>query len=129
MAFPVIPIIGPLISGLTEIGATYVKGKTKKMEVKAQAEADVMVNASKSTSEWNSIQARNASTSWKDEWITVLFSIPLVLAFVPGADSIVADGFVVLAATPEWYQYTLSVIVAASFGVSKAIGFRNAGKT
>jgi hypothetical protein len=49
-----------------------------------------------------------------------------VLAFVPDAVPYVNQGFEALAQMPEWYQYTLSVIVAASFGVRSAIGIFNA---
>jgi len=34
----------------------------------------------------------------------------------------VQDGFSVLETMPDFYQYTLSVIVAASFGVRSVIG-------
>ena len=33
------------------------------------------------------------------------------------------DGFTALESMPEWYQYTLGVIVAASFGVRSATKF------
>jgi len=35
----------------------------------------------------------------------------------------VADGFAALEAMPEWYQYTLGVIVASSFAVRSAAKF------
>jgi len=42
------------------------------------------------------------------------------MAFVPGMEEIVANGFQQLEQMPEWYQYSLGVIVAASFGVRSA---------
>ena len=36
---------------------------------------------------------------------------------------IVANGFEALETMPDWYQYTLGVIVAASFGVRSATKF------
>jgi len=62
-------------------------------------------------------------SSWKDEWLTILFSIPLILAFIPGMEDIVRNGFQQLEQMPEWYQYSLGVIVAASFGVRSATKF------
>jgi hypothetical protein len=59
-------------------------------------------------------------SSWKDEWLVILFSIPLILAFIPGMEDIVSRGFQQLEQMPEWYQYSLGVIVAASFGVRSA---------
>ena len=69
--------------------------------------------------------AQNSGQSWKDEWLTILFSVPLILAFVPNGEAIVMRGFEVLEKMPDWYQYTLSVIVAASFGVRSVIGLMN----
>ena len=37
--------------------------------------------------------------------------------------TIVAEGFAALETMPDWYQYTLGVIVAASFGVRSATKF------
>ena len=45
------------------------------------------------------------------------FQHPLILAFIPSAVPYVMQGFEALEAMPDWYQYTLSIIVAASFGV------------
>jgi hypothetical protein len=93
--------------------------------LKQRPEAAVMINQSKSAADWETAMARASNTSWKDEWITILFSIPLVLAFVPSAVPYVREGFAVLATMPQWYQYGLSVIIAASFGVRGAIGIMN----
>lgn len=119
-----IPILGPLL----ELGNTFLEGRNKKIAAKAEAEAAVMIKASESTADWEKIQAQNAGNSWKDEWLTLLFSVPLIMAFIPGGGAYVDEGFAVLDSMPEWYQYALSVIVAASFGVRSAIGFIKAKK-
>jgi hypothetical protein len=113
--------IGPI----ADLGRTWIEGKVAKTKAKAEAEAAVMINQSKSAADWETAMARASNTSWKDEWITILFSIPLVLAFVPSAVPYVREGFAVLATMPQWYQYGLSVIIAASFGVRGAIGIMN----
>ena len=113
--------IGPI----ADRGRTWTEGKVAKTKAKAEAEAAVMINQSKSAADWETAMARASNTSWKDEWITILFSIPLVLAFVPSAVPYVREGFAVLATMPQWYQYGLSVIIAASFGVRGAIGIMN----
>lgn len=113
--------IGPI----ADLGRTWIEGKVAKTKARAEAEAAVMINQSKSAADWETAMARASNTSWKDEWITILFSIPLVLAFVPSAVPYVREGFAVLATMPQWYQYGLSVIIAASFGVRGAIGIMN----
>jgi hypothetical protein len=50
------------------------------------------------------------------------------MCFIPAAVPYVKEGFAVLKEIPTWYQYLLSVIVAASFGVRSAVGFMNRKK-
>lgn len=116
----------PIISGLIQLGQTWIEGKNKETEAHAEAKAKVIVKSAENIGTWEQIHATNSATSWKDEWITILFSVPLILAFVPGAVEYVHLGFAALEDMPEWYQYTVSVIVAASFGVRSAIGWKKA---
>jgi len=71
---------------------------------------------------------KNSATSWKDEYLTIIFTIPLIACFIPFLVPYVKEGFVVLETMPQWYQITLSVIVAASFGVRSVVGFINRKK-
>ena len=114
-------LIGPIGSIL----GTWVEGRVAKSKAKAEAEAKVIVRSAESAAEWERVMAQNNGQSWKDEWLTLLFSIPLIFAFFPGAVPYIDRGFEVLERMPSWYQYTLSVIVAASFGVRSAIGIMN----
>jgi len=50
------------------------------------------------------------------------------MCFIPSLVPYVREGFAVLETMPTWYQYTFSVIVAASFGVRGAIGLMNKTK-
>jgi len=118
-------LLGGLLGGVVDIGKTWMQGKRHKMEAKATAEAEVMVHSAKSTADWETLQARNAGQSWKDEWLTLLFSIPLIMAFVPSWVPYVEAGFVALENMPEWYRKVVSIIVGASFGVRSVIGFMN----
>lgn len=117
--------LGSIFSPFVDLGRTWIEGKVAKTKAKAEAEATVMINQSRSAADWETAMARASNQSWKDEWLTILFSIPLVLAFVPSAVPYVRQGFEVLSTMPEWYQYGLSVIIAASFGVRGVIGIMN----
>jgi hypothetical protein len=119
-----------LIGPIADLAGTWLNGKVeeKKAQAKtnvARAEAEAIVMQKKATGEidWDLEMAKGSSSSWKDEWLTILFSIPLILAFIPGMEDIVANGFAQLNKMPEWYQYSLGVIVAASFGVRSATKF------
>ena len=119
-----------LIGPISNIASTWLEGKVEEKKAqsaskvaKAQAEAVVMQKKAKGEIDWDLEMAKGSQSSWKDEWLTILFSIPLILAFVPGMEEVVANGFAQLNAMPEWYQYSLGVIVAASFGVRSATKF------
>jgi len=119
-----------LIGPVTELAGTWLNGKVEKTKAeaatkvaKAKAEAVIMEKKATGEIDWDLEMAKGSSNSWKDEWLTILFSIPLILAFIPGMEEVVANGFAQLNAMPEWYQYSLGVIVAASFGVRSAPKF------
>ena len=116
--------IGAIVQSVAGLGQTWLEGKVAKTKAKAEAEAAVMVKQAESVADWETAMARSSQQSWKDEWLTILFSIPLILAFCGDwGRQIVADGFLALDAMPSYYQYTLGVIVSASFGVRAATKF------
>ena len=51
-----------------------------------------------------------------------MLSIPLILAFIPGAEGIVDGGFEQLHKAPDWYFYSLGIAISASFGVKGTNG-------
>ncbi len=120
-------LIGPisgLVSSWMDKKTAEQAGKAAVAKVKAESEAAVLVSAATSTAEWEKLMAQGSQTSLKDEWILGLFSIPLILSFCgEWGRTIVAEGFAALETMPDWYQYTLGVIVAASFGVRSATKF------
>jgi hypothetical protein len=123
-------MLAALIGPLSELVGTWMKGKVEKTRAeseakvaKAKAEATIMEKKATGEIDWDLEMAKGSQNSWKDEWLTILFSIPLILAFIPGMETVVQNGFQQLEQMPEWYQYSLGVIVAASFGVRSATKF------
>jgi hypothetical protein len=120
-----------LVGPIANLAGTWLNGKVEKQKAKnevavATAKAEAVVMQKKATGEidWDLKMADASASSWKDEWLTIIFSVPLVLSFCGDwGRQIVADGFEALATMPQWYQYTLGVIVAASFGVRSATKF------
>ena len=108
-----------ILSSVTKLGTTWLEGKNAKSKAKAEAEATVMVQASQSVADWEAIMARNSGGSWKDEWLTILFSIPMILCFFPSTVGYVSAGFTALDQMPSWYQYTLSVIAETHSGLDQ----------
>ena len=124
-------MIGALLGPVANLASTWMQGKveqraaeTKAKVAKAEAEAQIMLSAATSEAEWEKIMAKGSQESWKDEWLTILFSVPLILSFCGDwGRTITEQGFMALEAMPSWYQYTLGVIVSASFGVRSATKF------
>ena len=124
-------MIQAVIPAITELAGGWLKGKaeqkaaeSKAKVAKAIAEAEVMKVAATHEAGWEKIMAQGTVHSLKDEWLVLLFSIPLILAFCgEWGRGIVADGFAALSTMPEWYQYSLGVIVASSFAVRSATKF------
>lgn len=67
--------------------------------------------------QWEQTMAVGSTTSWKDEFWTIVLGIPAVMSFIPGMDVFVVDGFAALSGTPLWYQNMLMVAIGAAFGV------------
>lgn len=124
-------MIQALIGPLTELAGGWLKGKADKQAAEAklklteaEAKAKIMLSKETSVADWERIMAQGSQSSLKDEWLVGLFSVPLVLSFCgEWGRTAVAEGFTALEAMPDWYQYTLGVIVAASFGVRSATKF------
>ena len=124
-------MIQGLIGPIANLAGTWLNGKvetkaaeTKAKVARAEAEAQIMVSAATSEAEWEKIMAQGTQNSWKDEYLVLLFSIPLILSFCgEGGRKIVEDGFAALSTMPDWYSYTLGVIVSSTFAVRSATKF------
>ena len=116
-------MIGAIISSLSGLATSIIDGKT---QLKL-TEAEIRKKQLTGEIDWDLAAIKATENSWKDEWITLLFSVPLVLAFLPcaWAEDVVANGFAALESMPQWYQISLGGIVSASIGlrsVSKFFG-------
>ena len=118
-------ILGPVGS----IASTWLEGRNEKIKAntkvkvaRAEAEASVMEKKATGEIDWDITQAKASEGSWKDEWLTVVFTLPLNLLLF-GEEERVNNFFLALSNCPEWYQYMLGTIVAASFGFRGAAKF------
>ena len=115
-------MIGQLIGSLTGLATSIIDGKT---QLKL-TEAEIKKKQLTGEIDWDIEAIKATENSWKDEWITLLFSVPLILAFCgEWGNEIVTAGFIALEVMPMWYQVALGGIVSASIGmrsVSKFFG-------
>ena len=116
-----ISAVTQLLGSVGGLATSYLDGKTAVQK----AEAQIRMKEATGDIDWDLAAIRATQGSWKDEWILLLFSIPLILAFLPfeWANAAVANGFAALDSMPQWYSYTLGVIVASSFAVRSATKF------
>ena len=111
-------LIGPAV----DLAKDFIKGKAD--EKKAIQERKI--NAIQNDADWESKMADATKNSWKDEFFSVILSLPLIaVAYSVAMDDRaiierVNEGFAALSALPEWYQYLLFIAVSASFGLKSA---------
>lgn len=118
--------------GIVEPVADYYKRKQELKQAKFEAQlkfeqakgdrqAQLIREGLAADANWEMEFARQAATSWKDEYTLIVVSIPAVLAFTRTSwfdgPAIVADGFAALAATPTWYQILLCSMFGATVGI------------
>ena len=119
-------IVGTLLGKVApKVADYYMKKQELKQEVelellrgKAEYERMKTKRASESEGrdhEWELESIRNSG--WKDEWVLILLSIPLVLVFIPYTQGAVMEGFATLAQTPDWYRWLVMLIFTAIYGI------------
>ena len=113
----------PIISAVAQVATTWVSDKAEAARINSEAKlattkakAAVMEKVATGELEWNQAMAEASNKSWKDEWLTILVSIPLILAFT-GHEDVVMKGFTALEAMPDFYKTAVGVVFAASFGI------------
>ncbi len=118
------------LGSLLGIGGEYVKTKQEINKIKAKGKIDLAqtkVNASieraksdaDSAGDLDRIALQNVG--WKDEFLMIVITIPAILAFIPGMDKYVTDGFNALEKMPEYYQYALLGVYIYVFGFKRIL--------
>jgi len=111
-----------LFSGAVDFAKDFIKGKVEEAKIKK----DIKLEALKNEGAWEQIMAQGTHTSFKDEFFTIILSVPIILVgYAVAVDDMdiisrLHDAFVAMQALPEWYQYLLFIAVTASFGIKGA---------
>lgn len=114
-------LLGGLVSGPLkdwhERRKIKLESQARIIEAKTKAEVARLEKLVDAEISWEAEMTRQAASSWKDEYWTIVLSIPMVCVFVPGLAPFIEEGFARLAMTPEWYRYALLLAIGAAFGV------------
>ena len=111
-------LIGPAV----DLAKDFIKGKAEEKKAIQQRKIQAIQNES----DWESKMADASANSWKDEYLTIILTIPLIAvgyAVATGDTSVidrVHQGFSALDQLPEWYQYLLFLACSAAFGIKSA---------
>jgi len=93
------------------------------LEARVNAQAVLQEKTLNHEIDWDMIQAKQSRYSWKDEFWTIILSIPLIMCFIPGLEKYAVKGFENLEAVPEWYIISVGVAMASAFGFRKMVSF------
>jgi len=111
-----------LIGPIANLAGTWMSNKQEEKQAKHQAKMSVIQN----DANWESKMAEASGNSWKDEYLVILLTSPVVAimygAMTDNPDIIerVKSGLETLEMLPDWLSYLLYVAVTASFGVKGA---------
>jgi len=108
-----------------DIFTSYQDGKNKKRELndaKHERRIEVIREGNVAEATWNEKAIDNSG--WKDEWLTLLLSAPLVLVFFPYMVPHVTAGFIALEGMPAWYQAGVALMISSAFGYQKFMNYK-----
>ena len=114
-----LPLIGPIISAVSSLGSQWLKQKQQKSQAKHVREIKQIAGEI----ELDHASVSDMRHSWKDEYLTLLMTTPIIAIFYgaitnsPEVISRMTEALLVLNGLPEWYQWCVIGIVAASFGI------------
>ena len=109
---------GKVVESLDNRSARKHETAQRQMELeqaKHIAKLELVKQGQQADNAWELEQIKNSG--WKDEFVLMLLSIPMVLSFIPGTVAYVEAGFAALSKTPDWYQWLILAVFAAIYGI------------
>jgi len=119
-----------LIGPVTNLIGSHLNNKKEEKQAKHKAKLAVIEN----NADWESKMADASSNSWKDEFWTIVLSVPIfMIGYAIAADDVavidrVTLAFAALNDLPDWYQYLLFIAISSSFGIRGAKSLMNMRK-
>ena len=118
------------LAPLTKIVGGYLGHKARMAEAKRSSELRIEEKRTDATikriDEGDAHAARLdevylRTRGWKDEYLLLLGTIPVIMCFVPEWVDHATDGFTALGQLPEWYKWVLLGIYIDTFGFRRML--------
>lgn len=113
-----------LLNPLLELGKGYLNQRHEKQMQKRQLQGAIANQKLEYVKmgriaevEWNNTQA--AKRSWTRDYMTLVLSMPLILAFFPNMVPHIEAGFEALDGMPDYYKAAVGVMIGATFAYQK----------
>lgn len=106
---------GVIGDGIGNNVVDYFKKKAELKNAIHQRKLELISQGLHADAQWEIEQIKNSG--WKDEWVLILLSIPLVGVFIPKMQPYILEGFRILETTPGWYRWLVLAIFTAIYGI------------
>jgi len=113
-------IIGPIVKTLGSLGSSWLENRKAKAQGKidiTKAKVQFKVAQYTARASMDVASMTGMQFSWKDEYLLILLSVPVIMAFIPGLVPYALAGFAVIETMPGWYQWAMTGMIAATFGL------------
>lgn len=117
-------MISQILGPIANLAGSWLEAKTTKQAAdaklkltEAEAKAKILLSKETSVADWEKIMAQGTQNSIKDEVVTIVVLIPVILCFVPGLETVVQNGFDRLAELPDWYTWLVFTVCSAAIGI------------
>lgn len=121
-----IPLVGKLFDGVSDHFKTKQKikqinaeGAIKLAQTRVDARIKQAASDSDSAGRLDEIALQNVG--WKDEFLMIVVTIPMILVFFPPMVPHVKAGFLALESMPEYYQYMVGGVFIYVFGFKRIL--------
>ena len=110
-------MIAKLLAGLVSPVTNYLSKRNDNKTAVKQQQVQRIMNADTEEAALAIVMVGDMRGSLKDEYWTIVLSIPAIASFFPAAAPHIQQGFVVLETMPDFYQYWLGICVLTAFGM------------
>lgn len=109
--------IGAYMTRRMEIAAEDRQQERALKRATVERQIDMIKEGLHADMSWEMEFAKQAASSYKDEYTLLVVSVPLVMAFIPGMAQYVQAGFLAFSETPVWYQVMVQALFYATVGI------------